>query len=38
VILIGAEFNALRNPRYLFGSYSKLEPDEASREPDIKGK
>jgi membrane protein len=32
VILIGAEFNALRYPRYLFGSYSKLEPDAASRE------
>ena len=30
VILIGAEFNALRYPRYLFGSYSKLEPDAAS--------
>jgi membrane protein len=26
VILIGAEFNALRYPRYLFGSFSKLEP------------
>lgn len=26
VILFGAEFNALRYPRYLFGSYSKLEP------------
>ena len=25
VILIGAEFNALRYPRYLFGSFSKLE-------------
>jgi uncharacterized BrkB/YihY/UPF0761 family membrane protein len=25
VILIGAEFNAVRYPRYLFGSYSKLE-------------
>jgi membrane protein len=29
VILIGAEFNALRYPRYLFGSFSKLEPDPA---------
>jgi membrane protein len=25
VILIGAEFNALRSPRYLFGTYSRLE-------------
>jgi membrane protein len=30
VILIGAEFNALRYPRYLFGSFSKLERDTAS--------
>jgi membrane protein len=29
VILIGAEFNAVRYPRYLFGSYSKLEPEAA---------
>jgi membrane protein len=27
VILIGAEFNAVQSPRYLFGSYSKLEAD-----------
>jgi membrane protein len=27
LILIGAEFNAVRYPRYLFGSFSKLEPD-----------
>ncbi len=27
VILIGAEFNAARYPRYLFGSYSKLDSD-----------
>jgi membrane protein len=26
VVLIGAEFNALRYPRYLFGSFSRLEP------------
>jgi membrane protein len=25
IILIGAEFNAVRYPRYLFGTYSKLE-------------
>jgi membrane protein len=30
VILIGAEFNALRYPRYLFGSFSRLEPDAAA--------
>lgn len=29
VILIGAEFNAVRYPRYLFGSFSKLKPDGA---------
>lgn len=28
VILIGAEFNAVRYPRYLFGSFSKLEPEQ----------
>lgn len=28
VVLIGAEFNALRYPRYLFGSFSKLENAE----------
>jgi uncharacterized BrkB/YihY/UPF0761 family membrane protein len=28
VILIGAEFNAVRYPRYLFGTYSKLEREE----------
>lgn len=27
LILFGAEFNAVRYPRYLFGSFSKLEPD-----------
>jgi membrane protein len=32
VILIGAEFNAARYPRYLFGSYSKLEADGDSGE------
>jgi membrane protein len=31
VVLIGAEFNAVRYPRYLFGSYSKLE-DARGRE------
>jgi membrane protein len=29
VILIGAEFNAARYPRYLFGSFSKLDRDAA---------
>lgn len=28
VILFGAEFNALRYPRYVFGSYSKLQPSK----------
>ncbi len=30
VILVGAEFNAMRYPRYLFGSYSKLESGAGS--------
>jgi membrane protein len=30
VILIGAEFNALRYPRYLFGSFSNLQPDASA--------
>jgi membrane protein len=28
IILIGAEFNAVRYPRYLFGTFSKLERDD----------
>ncbi len=36
VILIGAEFNALRYPRYLFGSYSKIEPDAAAEQRNAK--
>jgi membrane protein len=36
VILIGAEFNALRYPRYLFGTYSKLTQDAAASERNIK--
>jgi membrane protein len=32
IILIGAEFNAVRYPRYLFGTFSKLESDAASGE------
>jgi len=32
VILIGAEFNAARYPRYLFGSYSKLDTDKDTGE------
>jgi membrane protein len=35
VVLIGAEFNAVRYPRYLFGTFSKIEPDQA--EPDARG-
>jgi membrane protein len=26
ILLVGAEFNAVRYPRYLFGSFSKLDP------------
>ena len=36
VVLIGAEVNALRYPRYLFGSYSKLEPGRAAGERNSK--
>ena len=32
IILIGAEFNAVRYPRYLFGTFSKLVGDDASGE------
>jgi uncharacterized BrkB/YihY/UPF0761 family membrane protein len=32
VILIGAEFNAVRYPRYLFGTFSKLGTDGDSSE------
>jgi membrane protein len=32
IILIGAEFNAVRYPRYLFGTFSSLEQDNAARE------
>jgi len=32
VVLIGSEFNAVRYPRYLFGSYSKLAADEGTGE------
>jgi len=32
IILIGAEFNAVRYPRYQFGTFSSLERDEAARE------
>jgi hypothetical protein len=27
VVLIGAEFNALRYPRFLFGAHSELSPE-----------
>jgi uncharacterized BrkB/YihY/UPF0761 family membrane protein len=30
VVLVGAEFNALRFPRYLFGTYSELRPQIAA--------
>jgi membrane protein len=36
VILIGAEFNAVRYPRYLFGSYSKLATESAAGERNSK--
>jgi membrane protein len=36
VILIGAEFNAVRYPRYLFGTYSRLEVDSAAGERNLK--
>jgi membrane protein len=36
VVLIGAEFNAVRYPRYLFGSFSKLEPETAAGEGNSK--
>jgi membrane protein len=36
VILIGAEFNAVRYPRYLFGTYSKLEADTDAGERNSK--
>lgn len=36
VVLIGAEFNAARYPRYLFGSYSKLEVEEVAAQQDTK--
>jgi len=35
VILIGAEFNAVRYPRYLFGTYSRLEADSAAGERNL---
>jgi membrane protein len=37
VILIGAEFNAVRYPRYLFGTFSKLESDPAAGERNTHG-
>lgn len=30
VVLVGAEFNALRSPRYLFGAHSDLQPSSAT--------
>jgi len=30
VVLVGAEFNALRSPRYLFGAHSDLQPSNAT--------
>ncbi len=32
VILIGAEFNAVRYPRYLFGTFSKIQPETSQPE------
>jgi membrane protein len=37
IILVGAEFNAMRYPRYLFGSFSKLETGAAAGESDAGG-
>jgi membrane protein len=37
VILIGAEFNALRYPRYLFGSFSELEPGAGGGKRNARG-
>jgi membrane protein len=28
VVLVGAEFNALRFPRYLFGAHSEINPEK----------
>ncbi len=28
VVLIGAEFNSLRFPRYLFGAHSEINPEK----------
>jgi membrane protein len=34
VVLVGAEFNALRYPRFLFGAHSEFTPPEApAKEP-----
>jgi uncharacterized BrkB/YihY/UPF0761 family membrane protein len=30
VVLFGAEFNALRHPRFLFGAHSDLKPPVSS--------
>lgn len=32
VVLIGAEFNSLRNPRFLFGAHSELVPEPKRRQ------
>ena len=32
VILFGAEFNAVRYPRYLFGTFSKIQPETSQPE------
>jgi membrane protein len=37
VVLVGAEFNAVRYPRYLFGTFSKLEADAAAGERNPEG-
>jgi len=36
VVLVGAEFNALRNPRFLFGAHSELKSAEAIAEAPAK--
>ena len=32
VVLIGAEFNSLRNPRFLFGAHSELVAEPSRRQ------
>lgn len=36
VVLIGAEFNALRHPRFLFGAHSEIDPWRRKKQPSPK--